>query len=143
MNISGVIPQHEIEAVVAQDEALYELAPAAPARQDPNIIASLQSLANFETTARTRLADIEREHGRLEAVDLFGAIPLTPAITLGRILMPNVSPAWTVFERDEASNWNMVMEIQRRSFLIDRLPECWSTQSVRIFVPDERLGGHQ
>ncbi len=113
VNLSGTVPLSEVAARVAPDEAIYEIAPAPPAAVDHNIISTRKALENFEATARSWLAQIERDHGRLKAVDLFGAIPLTPAITLGRILMPNVSPAWTVHERDDEGIWQVVMEVQR------------------------------
>ena len=51
--------------------------------------------------ARRFLAVVERDHGKPPRVALFAAVPVSAAVTLGRVLMPNVSPAWTVYDRDE------------------------------------------
>lgn len=110
VNLSGSAPADEIAETLGPGASIYELLPVQPSH---DIIDSRQALANFEATARGWLSAVEREHTAVNSIDLFGAIPLTPAVALGRVRMPNITPAWTVHERDGDLQWQPVLEVGR------------------------------
>lgn len=80
-------------------------------RNGPAVINSIESLQVFEGTVRRFLATVEERHGKIPHIHLFPAVPVTPAITLGRVLMPDVSPAWRVYDRDENNVFIETIEV--------------------------------
>lgn len=113
VNLSGVIGPEELEASTTPAHAIYSLAPVAPLEPSPTLISSPVTLTSFDGAVRRFLVQVERDHGKPERIDLFTAIPLSAAITLGRVLMPNVSPAWAVFDRDEQGHFFKALEVKR------------------------------
>jgi hypothetical protein len=113
VNLSGSIGLDELPLDDAAHCTIYELLPAAPAQSGPGVIQSLAALAAFEAAARRFLAVVERDHGKPQRIALFAAVPVSAAVTLGRVLMPNVSPAWTVYDRDENGQFFLSMEVRR------------------------------
>ena len=113
VNLSGTIRLDELPADVSSHRTIYELLPAAPAESGPGVIESLDGLAAFEAAARRFLAVVERDHGKPQRIELFAAVPVCAAVTLGRVLMPNVSPAWAVYDRDQNGQFFLTMEVQR------------------------------
>lgn len=111
-NVSGTISLADLPAETAA-ATIYEIRPAGPTQPGPTLIASAAGVAAFERTARQFLATVEAKHGRLDAVDLFAAVPLSAAITLGRVLMPHVSPAWHVYDRDSEGRFFLALEVHR------------------------------
>ncbi len=98
---------------MAESHTVYVLAPAAPDVPGPTLISSPTALTNFDRAVRRFLALVEDDHGKLDRVDLFAAIPVSAAITLGRVLMPHVSPAWAVFDRDDQGRFFEALEVRR------------------------------
>ncbi|MEZ5219682.1 MAG: SAVED domain-containing protein, partial [Ilumatobacteraceae bacterium] len=113
VNLSGSIGPDELPADVLGDSTIYALRPAVPARSGPGVIDSPEALAAFDAAARRFLADVERLHGKPERIALFAAVPVAAAVTLGRVLMPNVSPAWTVYDRDQHGKFFLSLEVRR------------------------------
>jgi hypothetical protein len=113
VNLSGSIGLDELPVDVAAHSTIYELLPTEPAQSGPGVIQSLADLAAFEAAARRFLAVVERDHGKPQRVALFVAVPVSAAVTLGRVLMPNVSPAWAVHDRDQNGHFFLSMEVRR------------------------------
>jgi hypothetical protein len=113
VNLSGSIALEELPADAVRNSTIYELRPVAPARHGPQVIDSLEALAAFEDAARRFLADVEHLHGKPERVALFPAVPVAAAVTLGRVLMPGVSPAWSVYDRDQVGKFSLSLEVRR------------------------------
>jgi len=112
VNLSGTIDLAELPGDVISSHSVYQLSPDSPAVSDPSVISSPQALANLEKTLRSFLATVEAEQGKIDRIALFPAIPLAAAVTLGRVLMPEISPAWQVFDRnDERPKWS---QLQRK-----------------------------
>jgi hypothetical protein len=112
LNLSGTIPDADVPSNL-HDDTWYVVSPASPNASGPAIIDSPGALANFEQTVRDVLARVERDHGRLETISVLAAIPVSAAITLGRTLMPNVSPSLTIFDRDDAGQFFRALEVRR------------------------------
>lgn len=113
VNLSGTISREDLDPLIEEATNLYVLAPCTPFQPGPTLLNSPQAVQNFEATARAFLAHIEQEYGRIPQIDLFGAIPLAAAITLGRVLMPNVSPAWQVWDRNGDGRFIPALEVRR------------------------------
>lgn len=113
INLSGTVRLEELPAEIDETYAIFALGPVAPQVPHPSLISSPAALANFDSAIREFLALIEAEHGKIDHIDLFPAIPLSPAITLGRVLMPDVSPAWRIFDRNAERQFFAALEVRR------------------------------
>ncbi len=113
VNMSGTIQMQDLPSDVMDSSAVYTIAPVPPVETGPTVIDSPAALQAFEATARAFLAHVEANHGRIPQIDLFAAIPISPAVTLGRVLMPSVSPAWSVWDRDERGAFFKALEVRR------------------------------
>jgi hypothetical protein len=111
VNLSGTITADELPAAVTPEHSIYVIRPAAAA--GTAVFANAHSLANFEAVLRGFLAEVEADHGKLTAIDLFPAVGVAPAVTIGRVLMPNVSPAWRVFDRGADGQFFLALEVRR------------------------------
>lgn len=112
-SLSGVIRPEELEASITPAHSVYSLDPVAPLEPSPTLISSPEALTSFDRTVRRFLVQVEKDHGKLERIDLFAAVPVSAAVTLGRVLMPDVSPAWAVFDRDEQGQFFYALEVKR------------------------------
>lgn len=112
VSLSGTIRLDELPEEIQMSHTIYELRPAPSQIPDPMLVRSPRTLENFEATARRFLAMIERDHGKVERVCLFPSLGVAPAVTLGRVLMPQLSPAWLVFDRDEDRGFFEALEVQ-------------------------------
>jgi SMODS-associated and fused to various effectors sensor domain len=74
---------------------------------------SNSSLQHFEQEVRRLLAMIEHVHGKILTIALFPALGVAPAVSLGRVLMPGVSPSWTVYDRDNDGTFFAALEVSR------------------------------
>lgn len=113
MNLSGTIYGKDLPADITSAHHVYTLSPTTPATTGPTLITNTATLANLEATLRSFLAMVEARHGKLPTINLFGAIPIAAAVTVGRVLMPNVSPAWCVYDRDADGKFFMALEVRR------------------------------
>ena len=112
VSLSGTIALDELPEDVQASHTIYEIRPASPHAPDPTLMRSPQTLANFEATARRFLATIESDHGKVPHVSLFASVGVAPAVTLGRVLMPQLSPAWRVFDRDHERRFFEALEVR-------------------------------
>jgi hypothetical protein len=113
VNLSGTVAPDELPDGMATSHSLYTLSPRPPSAAGPTLIDSPAALARFDRCARRFLAVIEADHGKIDEIDLFPAVPMSAAITLGRVLMPHVSPAWLVHDRNESNIFFKALEVRR------------------------------
>lgn len=113
LNLSGTIRLEELPAQ-AKDMAIYSLRPVAPVESSPLLISSPEALLRFEHILRQFFAFLEKEHGKLASLAVFPAIPVSAAVTLGRVLMPDVSPRLEVFDRNETGTFVDALTVSRR-----------------------------
>jgi hypothetical protein len=113
INLSGTVRPEELPASIDETYSVYALDPAAPAEPHPSLISSPGALANFDAAIRGFLARVEADHGKIDRIALFPAVPVSVAVTLGRVLMADVSPAWAVFDRNEDRQFFEALEVRR------------------------------
>jgi hypothetical protein len=111
--LSGTIAVEELPEGIRSSHYIYCISPTCPAETGPTLIRSPRCLANFEATMRRFLARVEADHGKIPQVSLFAAVPLSAAVTIGRVLMPHISPAWLVFDRDQHRHFFLALEVKR------------------------------
>lgn len=76
----------------------------------PDVITTAATLRGFETTARSVLAEIEQDHKQLRRLHVFGAIPVSAAVMLGRVRDPHVHPAYVLYDR--TNGYTAVLEVR-------------------------------
>lgn len=97
LNLSGTIQPHELPAEIAELPR-YLCAPHR-ATPHPDLFANRGTLANFERTLRGLFATIEETSKGLRRIHLLGAMPISPAITVGRVLGP-CAPRLAVYDEE-------------------------------------------
>lgn len=113
INLSGTIGIEELPEAQQATYSVYSVDPSSPVVAGPTLVNSPDTLANFDHAVREFLAVVERNHGKIARVDVFAAVPVSAAVSIGRALMPNVSPALRVFDRDETGQFFEALEVQR------------------------------
>lgn len=113
LNLSGTIALDELPEEQKEVCSIYSIAPVHPAEPSPTLISSLAALAGFQHAVRDFLARVESSHGKVPYVDVFAAVPVSAAVSVGRTLMPNISPALRVFDRGEDGRFFAAIEVMR------------------------------
>lgn len=113
LSLSGTVLREELPTEIDVRYSIYEIKPEAPSVSGPGLVSSLGDLAQVEGAFRGFLAEVESSHGKLREVDVFLAIGVASAVTLGRVLMPNVSPALNVWDRDERGVFFRALQVAR------------------------------
>ena len=112
LSISGSIERADLPSQLDGAFTIYEVRPAT-VEQGPSVISSAGDLAVLEAELRRLLAAIEEAHGKVEKIEVFPAIGVATAVTLGRVLMPQVSPALVMYERDDQRSFFRALEVRR------------------------------
>ncbi len=111
LSLSGSIELGDLPEEVSRAYTVYEVRPLG--QQGPNLIASPGDLAVLEGHLRNLFAMVEDLHGKIDVIAVFPAIGVASAVTLGRVLMPEVSPALIMFERDDDRQFYPALEVRR------------------------------
>lgn len=110
LNISGTIQMTEIPHSLTGLHT-YRVAPInSDAGQDT--IRRRESLQNFSATIRRMFSEIERTRKDISCLHVLAAIPVSAAVTLGRIRIPEVNPSLVIYDRTDRGTYQTAMEIQ-------------------------------
>lgn len=108
MNISGAVQTSRIPSgVSALPRFVVEVDGADPSS---DVIGSVEALVLFETTCRQLFASVEKRHPHVRRLHLFGALPVSAAVVLGRVLNPDVHPKLMTYHLADA-NYSPALEI--------------------------------
>lgn len=112
LNLSGTVQTGDLPPAVQQSDTVYVLEPSAPASPGVSVVSSAATLANFEDAMRSFLAGLEESNGDVGHISIFPAVPVSAAVSIGRVLMPGVTPAVKVFDRDDRGVFFEALEIR-------------------------------
>lgn len=112
LSLSGSIARTDLPVEIDETFTVFEIEPSSVS-QGPNLIASPGDLAVLEGQLRDFLAFVEADHGKIDKIAVFSAIGNASAVTLGRVLMPKVSPTLMMYERDDDRRFYRALEVQR------------------------------
>jgi len=113
INLSGAVGLDELPQAQQEAYSVYSVAPSPPAEPGLTLVTSPSTLVNFDRAIREFLSVVESTHGKISRVDVFAAVPVSAAVSIGRTLMPNVSPALRVFDRDENGQFFETLAVKR------------------------------
>ncbi|MFV2102058.1 SAVED domain-containing protein [Micromonospora sp. LOL_024] len=113
LNLSGTIHEQDLPAETTSDHHIYTISPVPPAEPGPTLVTSPADLASFEGAMREFLATVEADHGKLDAINVFAAVGISSAVTIGRVLMPHVSPALDIYDRSDNGSFFLALRVRR------------------------------
>ncbi|WP_243745047.1 SAVED domain-containing protein [Streptomyces hainanensis] len=103
LNISGTVNPEEIP-VDLRGLRRYQISPI-EVTSAPDIIAHQGSLKNFIACVRSFLADIDAAPKTIRRLHVLPALPLSAAISLGRLHHHQVHPELAIYERLDGRYW--------------------------------------
>ncbi|MEU6488559.1 SAVED domain-containing protein [Streptomyces sp. NPDC046887] len=112
VNVSGVIVHREVPQELSGLRR-YEVHPMG-SQAGPDILRCRASLRHLEETLRMLLARLEREAKSVRRLHVLPAVPLSAAVTLGRVHHPQVHPQMVIYER-LAGSYVPTLEVGRVS----------------------------
>ncbi|QMV12499.1 SAVED domain-containing protein [Streptomyces lincolnensis] len=109
-SISGTV--HETE--IPQHLKHYPVFHMHPMNQTPSggIIDSSDTLENLRMTYRRFFGELERRHKNIVRLHLFGALPISAAITLGRVRDPVIQPSIVTYDLVDHGSYEQAIEIR-------------------------------
>lgn len=111
LSLSGKIHLDTLPTEVTEDASVYEIILEGATPHD-GFLRQKQDLTNFEVTYRRALREIGAEHGKLEMLHLFPAVPSPVAVACGRELMPKVDPVLVIYDDDKRQgNFKRIIEV--------------------------------
>lgn len=103
LSLSGTIPVVSIPESVRAKGTIYELTLKSPP-PSPTFLRTRRDLEAFRVAYQQALAEIVRDHGLLDSIDLFPAVPAPVAVLVGRELLPKVHPRLSVYDHDKSKS---------------------------------------
>lgn len=109
-SISGTVHENEIPQHL-QQHPVFRMHPA---NRTPfgGIINSKASLENLRVTYRRFFGELEKHHKNIIRLHLFGALPISAAIALGRVRDPVIQPSIVTYDRVDYGSYVQAMEIR-------------------------------
>ncbi|MEV5902347.1 SAVED domain-containing protein [Streptomyces sp. NPDC052127] len=109
-SISGTVHENEIPQRLRH----YPVFKMHPINRTPfgGIIDSRATLENLRVTYRRFFGELERHHKKIVRLHLFGALPISAAITLGRVRDPVIHPSIVTYDRVDYGSYEQAIEIR-------------------------------
>lgn len=105
-NLSGTTPLCDLPGSLA-GTAVFQI----DSQPSEDLFAHPAVLLRFEQTIRDIFTGIERTHKHVKRIHLFGAIPISPAVTIGRIMKSDgLRPRLLTYDRTDAG-YQFALEI--------------------------------
>jgi hypothetical protein len=99
MSLSGRIGVERLPGAIDESFSIYELT-LEGLSPVPTFLRRREDLAEFRLAYQNLLSELEADHGALEEIHLFPAVPAPVAVLCGRERLPKVHPALLVYDSD-------------------------------------------
>ncbi|HOY79134.1 MAG TPA: SAVED domain-containing protein [Hyphomonadaceae bacterium] len=110
LSLSGTIGLADLPLETRRDAAVYEITVDGVVPQ-PTFLNRIDDLAGFAPAYHELLGRIAVEHGYVDAIDVFPAVPTPIAVTLGRERLLKRHPALRIHDADKA-NGGFIFQIE-------------------------------
>lgn len=97
VSLSGTIPIETLPSDIDSRFTVYELT-LAGITPNPGFLRLRNDLITFQRTYQEVLATIIKDHGSVEEIHVFPAVPAPVAVALGREPLPKVHPALVIYD---------------------------------------------
>jgi hypothetical protein len=113
LSLSGKIHLEKLPAEVVEGANIYEIT-LDGASPNPTFLRQNQDLIAFKDIYQLALREIGSNHGKLEKLNLFPAVPAPVAVLCGRELMPKIDPILAVYDDDKRhAGYRMILEVNK------------------------------
>ena len=111
LSLSARLDLDRLPAAIDATYTVYELAVGSE-EPSPLFLRRREDLATFQSAYHSAHAAILRDHGSVDAIDIFPAVPAPIAIACGFELFPKVSPVLRVWDHDRRQGgWVHALDI--------------------------------
>lgn len=113
LSLSGKVHLEKLPTEVVEGASIYEITlnDTAP---NPTFLRQKQDLAAFKNIYQLALREIGSNHGKLEKLHLFPAVPAPIAVLCGRELMPKIDPILAIYDDDKRhGGYRMILEVNK------------------------------
>lgn len=100
-SISGTVDRGRLPSTMDETTSIYELRPTG-VTPHPDLITTPGSVDAFTRSWRRLLAELEEQTPGLSTIDVFPAVPITAAISIGRAPMRATHPRLRIYDRGTA-----------------------------------------
>jgi hypothetical protein len=100
LSLSGTINRAALPPLIDASFSIYELR-LKDQEPTPTFLNTRTDLMAFQSCYREAIATIVREHGIIDEIAVFPAVPAPVAIACGHELLPKVHPALKVYDYDK------------------------------------------
>lgn len=113
LSLSGTIDTHDLPEDFKTDGTVYELTLDGTAPH-PGFLHRVEDLKNFRDAYQRALREIGTNHGKIEHLHLFPAVPAPVAVACGRELMPKIDPILVVYDNDKRhGGFKKILEVNK------------------------------
>jgi hypothetical protein len=113
LSLSGMIDINNLPEDLTNDCTVYELTLDGIA-PNPGFLRQEQDLKNFRDAYQRALREIGTNHGKIEYLHLFPAVPAPVAVACGRELMPKIDPILVVYDDDKRhGGFKKILEVNK------------------------------
>ena len=110
-SISGTVDPARLPAAIDGSATVYELRPTG-VTPHPDLISTPATVDQFARAWRQLLAELEQLHPGLSTIEVFAAVPITAAVSIGRALMRAVHPRLRIHDRGtDDPSYQFAMEV--------------------------------
>lgn len=100
LSLSGKVHAHALPKDIDGQFSVYEIT-LASAEPQPTFLRLREDLEGFKQAYGALLRRLARDHGHLEQLHLFPAVPAPIAVLCGREVLPKVDPTLVVYDYDK------------------------------------------
>ena len=109
-SLSGKIDLDRLPQVTRDSFSIYELTMDGVV-PTTTFLRTRRDLEGFRLSYQELLGTIAQDHGRLEEIDVFPAVPAPVAVLLGREPLPRVHPKLRFFDQDQQTGWTYQLTV--------------------------------
>lgn len=111
LSLSGTVRIEDLPHNIDDSFNVYEIA-LTGITPTPTFLRTREDLARFKDIYQASLREIMRDHGILNAIHFFPAVPAPIAVLCGRELFPKVDPRLLVYDYDKArGGFTLALEV--------------------------------
>lgn len=101
LSLSGTIQRESLPAEIDNTFFIYEITLANKVVPSPTYLRLKEDVTAFKERYPQMLRTIARDHGQLNEIHLFPAVPAPIAVLCGREILPKIDPALVVYDNDK------------------------------------------